>query len=206
MTHPTSLDAVILDYNGVIGLQPSRAHWLRLARTASWPEDDLTGFQRAFWNARCPYDAGQLSDLAYWARVLGAHPGPRLLRELRTADTAMWTETDESVLAVVRRAHATRVPMVLLSNAPAHLSTVLDTHAWRQMMTQALYSARLEVCKPDPAAYQHALQATGVRDPRRVLFVDDRADNCWAAHSLGMQTLHYTGSTDPLREALALSA
>ncbi|MDQ0790166.1 HAD family phosphatase [Streptomyces sp. B3I8] len=206
MTRPTRLDAVILDYNGVIGLQPTRAHWLRLAHTASWPEADLAGFQRAFWNARDLYDAGQLSDLAYWARVLGAHPGSRLLRELLAADTAMWTETDESVLAVLRRAHATGLRMVLLSNAPAHLSTVLDTHGWRRLMTQALYSARLQVCKPDPAAYHHALRASGVRDPRRVLFVDDRADNCQAAARLGLRTLHYTGSSKALQEALALAA
>ncbi|MFI0961392.1 HAD family hydrolase [Streptomyces sp. NPDC021080] len=202
MTRSTSLDAVILDYNGVIGLQPTRAHWRRLARTASWPEDDLAGFQRAFWNARDLYDAGQLSDLAYWARVLGAHPGSRLLRELLAADTAMWTATDESVLAVLRRARATRLRMVLLSNAPAHLGTVLDTHDWCRLMTQTLYSARLEMCKPDPAAYHHALQATGVRDPQRVLFVDDRADNCQAAARLGLRTLHYTGSSEALQEAL----
>ncbi|MFF8732042.1 HAD-IA family hydrolase [Streptomyces sp. NPDC015171] len=206
MTRPTRLDAVILDYNGVIGLQPTRAHWLQLARTASWPEDDLAGFQRAFWNTRDLYDAGQLSDLAYWARVLGAHPGPRLLRDLLAAATAMWTGTDQSVLAVLRRAHATRLPMVLLSNAPAHLSTVLDTHEWRRQMTQALYSARLQVCKPDPAAYHHALQATGVRDPRRVLFVDDRADNCQAAARLSLRTLHYTGSSNALHKALTLAA
>jgi putative hydrolase of the HAD superfamily len=89
LTRHTRLDAVILDYNGVIGQQPTRSQWLRLARTASWPDDDLTGFQRAFWSAREPYDAGQLSDMAYWARVLGSHPGPRLLRELLTADTDM---------------------------------------------------------------------------------------------------------------------
>ncbi|MGW7542590.1 HAD-IA family hydrolase [Streptomyces sp. NPDC054770] len=195
-----------LPNNGVIGLQPTRTHWLRLARTASWPEDDLTGFQQAFWHARDLYDAGQLSDLAYWARVLDAHPGPRLLRELRAADSAMWTETDTSVLAVLRRAYATRLRMVLLSNAPAHLATVLDTHDWRHLMTQALYSARLQVCKPDPAAYQHALQVTGVSDPRRVLFVDDRTDNCRAATRLGLRTLHYTGAADALREALALAA
>ncbi|MGC0328085.1 hypothetical protein RKD23_001075 [Streptomyces sp. SAI-170] len=73
-TAHTGPDAVILDYNGVIGLQPTRSQWLNLARTAGWPEDGLTAFQRAFWSAREPYDAGQLSDLAYWAKVLGSHP------------------------------------------------------------------------------------------------------------------------------------
>ncbi|MFF5438827.1 HAD family hydrolase [Streptomyces achromogenes] len=206
MTRTTHLDAVILDYNGVIGRQPTHDQWVRLARTASWPDDDLTGFQRAFWSAREPYDAGQLSDLAYWARVLGSHPGPRLLDELRTADTAMWTGTDDQVLAVLRRAHRAGLPMVLLSNAPAHLSDVLDTHDWRRMMHQTLYSARLQVCKPDPAAYEHALKATGGKDPQRVLFVDDRADNCRAAEEVGLRALHYTGNPADLEAALTPTA
>ncbi|MFE3638278.1 HAD-IA family hydrolase [Streptomyces sp. NPDC059168] len=83
---------------------------------------------------------------------------------------------------------------------------MIDTHGWRRLMAQALYSARLEVCKPDPAAYQHALQSTGVRDPRRVLFVDDRVDNCQAAARLDLQTLHCPGSSDALQEALVLAA
>ncbi|MEV5506597.1 HAD family hydrolase [Streptomyces orinoci] len=199
--HP-GLDAVILDYNGVIGLQPTTGQWCHLARTAAWPTEDLTAFQTAFWSAREPYDAGQLSDLAYWARVLDHHPSPRMLRELRAADTAMWTTTDDHVVAVLRRAHQAGLPMVLLSNAPGHLSDVLDTHPWRRLMTQALYSARLEACKPDPATYRHALASTGAVDPQRVLFVDDRADNCHAARRLGLRTLHYTGRPADLDAAL----
>ncbi|MET9013937.1 HAD family phosphatase [Streptomyces olivaceoviridis] len=206
MTPTTGLDAVIFDYNGVIGLQPTRSQWLRLARTASWPDDDLTGFQRAFWSAHEPYDAGQLSDMAYWARVLGSHPGPRLLHELLSADTDMWTGTDERVLAVLHRVRRTGLPMVLLSNAPRHLSEVLDTHHWQQLMTRTLYSARLELCKPDPAAYHHALAAIGARNPERVLFVDDRADNCHAARSLGLTALHYTGRPADLEAALLPTA
>ncbi|CAM5571927.1 HAD family hydrolase [Streptomyces aurantiogriseus] len=202
-TATTALDALILDYNGVIGLQPTGSQWRHLGRLAAWPDDDVASFQSAFWSAREAYDAGQLSDLAYWARVLGYHPGPRMLRELRAADTAMWTHTDDRVLAVLHRAHRRGLPMVLLSNAPHPLSDVLDTHDWcRRLMTRAVYSARLEVCKPDPAAYRQALEATGVGDPQRVLFVDDRADNCRAADRLGLRTLHYTGRPADLEAAL----
>ncbi|MFJ5644447.1 HAD family hydrolase [Streptomyces sp. NPDC093223] len=213
MTHtsdsPTGVDALILDYNGVLGTQPTTSMWTRLADLAEWPGRHLPSFQDAFWAPRNAYDAGELSDLAYWAKVLGHHPGPRWLRTLRAADTAMWLRTDPHVLDTLhrtRRARA-RLPMVLLSNAPAHLSDTLDATAWRrELMTDALYSARLGQCKPDPAAYEQALAATGVPDPRRVLFVDDRADNCQAAARLGLRTLHYTGSADALREALALAA
>ncbi|MFJ4689233.1 HAD-IA family hydrolase [Streptomyces sp. NPDC088789] len=195
-------DSVLLDYNGVIGRQPTDAQWLRLARTASWPEDDLHRFQKAFWNAREPYDAGHSSDLAYWTKVVGHQPGPRLLSDLRDADTAMWTTTDDHVVSILERAHADGLPMALLSNAPAHLSDVLDTQPWRRLITYALYSARLKVCKPHPTAYQRGLAAMGHPDPRRVLFVDDRADNCRAASALGLRTLHYTGQPDDLHTAL----
>ncbi|MDH6439345.1 putative hydrolase of the HAD superfamily [Streptomyces sp. SAI-144] len=199
----TGVDALILDYNGVPGLQPSNAMWIRLADLAEWPDRHLPSFQDAFWAPRNAYDAGELSDLAYWAKVLGHHPGPRWLRTLRDADTAMWTRTDPRVLDVLYRARAAELPMVLLSNAPAHLSNVLDATEWRrELMDDALYSARLGLCKPDPAVYERALAATGVAEPARVLFVDDREDNCRAAAQLGLRTLHYTGQHSYLERQL----
>ncbi|MFI5796249.1 HAD family hydrolase [Streptomyces sp. NPDC051677] len=199
----SGVDALILDYNGVLGLQPSTAMWTRLADLAEWPDRHLPSFQDAFWAPRNAYDAGELSDLAYWAKVLGHHPGPRWLRTLRAADTDMWTRTDPRVLDVLYRARAAELPMVLLSNAPAHLSDVLDATVWRrELMDHALYSARLGLCKPDPAVYEHALAATGVAEPARVLFVDDREDNCRAAAQLGLRTLHYTGQPAHLERQL----
>jgi putative hydrolase of the HAD superfamily len=200
---PTGVDAVIIDYNGVLGLQPTTAMWTRLASLAEWPDGQLASFQDAFWAHREAYDAGELSDLAYWAKVLGHHPGARWLRTLLACDTAMWTQIDPWVLAVLHRVGIAGLPMVLLSNAPAHLSNVLDATEWRQtLMAEALYSARLGVCKPAPAAYEHALAATGAADPGRVMFVDDRAANCQAAAALGLRTLHYTGQPAQLEEQL----
>ncbi|MEV5878030.1 HAD family phosphatase [Streptomyces sp. NPDC052101] len=200
---PAAVDALIIDYNGVLGRQPTTPMWTRLAGIADWPDRHLDAFQSAFWAPREAYDAGELSDLAYWAQVLGHHPGPRLLRELRAADTAMWMHTDDHVLDILRRARARGLPMTLLSNAPHCLSDALDATDWRcELMTDALYSARLGVCKPHPAAYEHALTASGIADPGRVLFVDDRADNCDAASRLGLRTLHYTGRAADLEAAL----
>lgn len=135
--------------------------------------------------------------------MLGHHPGARWLRTLLAADTAMWTRTDPRVLDILYRARAAGLPMVLLSNAPAHLSDVLDATNWRRdLMSDALYSARLGLCKPDSAAYEHALAATGVADPGRVLFVDDREDNCRTAAELGLRALHYAGQPADLEHQL----
>ncbi|MDO0936471.1 HAD family phosphatase [Streptomyces sp. DG2A-72] len=200
---PAALAAVIIDYNGVLGRQPTLAMWTRLADLAEWSSGHISSFQDAFWAPREAYDAGELSDLAYWAKVLGHHPGPRLLRTLRAADTAMWIHTDDRVLDILCRARAAGLPMVLLSNAPHFLSDTLDATDWRrELMTDALYSARLGLCKPDPAAYEHALAATGIADPGRVLFIDDREDNCQTAAALGLRTLHYTGQPADLEKQL----
>ncbi|NUP25815.1 MAG: hypothetical protein HOQ44_03820, partial [Nocardia sp.] len=43
-----SPDAVIFDYNGVIGRQPTALAWRGLAELAGWPADRLEHFQSVF--------------------------------------------------------------------------------------------------------------------------------------------------------------
>ncbi|MEV0339665.1 HAD-IA family hydrolase [Nocardia sp. NPDC050713] len=202
---PAELDAVIFDYNGVIGLQPTVPMWTGLAELAGWPADQLGHFQNAFWSAREPYDSGESDDADFWTAVLGHRPDPELLTRLRAVDTAMWTSTDARVVALLHQARQADLPMVLLSNAPHPVSDALDASAWRPLMTDALYSARLGKNKPHPDTYLNAFDATGVRDPGRVLFIDDRADNCRAAAHLGLRTLHYTGSPADIEDHLRLA-
>lgn len=202
---PAELDAVIFDYNGVIGLQPTVPMWSRLAELAGWHADQLELFQNAFWSAREPYDSGEFGDADFWTAVLGHRPDPELLTRLRAVDTALWTRTDDRVVALLHRARRADLPMVLLSNAPHPVSDALDASDWRTLLTDALYSARLGMNKPHPDTYRNALAATGVRDPSRVLFVDDRADNCQAAARLGLRALHYTGSPADIEHHLRLA-
>ncbi|MEV6254297.1 HAD family phosphatase [Nocardia sp. NPDC051911] len=199
------LDAVIFDYNGVIGLQPTVPMWSELAELAGWHADQLELFQNVFWSAREPYDSGDFDDADFWTTVLGHRPDPELLTQLRAVDTALWTRTDDRVVALLHHARRADLPMVLLSNAPHPVGDALDASDWRTLMTDALYSARLGMNKPHPDTYRNALAATGVRDPSRVLFVDDRADNCQAAASLGLRTLHYTGSPTDIEAHLRVT-
>ncbi|GGL36704.1 HAD family hydrolase [Nocardia jinanensis] len=203
---PPRLDAIIFDYNGVIGLQPTLLGWSGLAELTGWGTDQLGHFQSAFWSAREPYDSGELDDAGFWTAVLGHRPNPELLIRLRAVDTALWTRTDDRVVALLHRFRQAGLPMVLLSNAPHPVSDALDAADWRPLMTDALYSARLGMNKPHPATYRNALVATGVRDPGRVLFIDDRADNCRAAADLGLRTLHYTGSPADIETHLRFEA
>lgn len=67
---PASLEALILDYNGVIGRQPTAPMWAELAELAGWPTNMHLNFQQAFWADREAYDAGIDSDRAFWTRLV----------------------------------------------------------------------------------------------------------------------------------------
>ncbi|MFJ9580646.1 HAD family hydrolase [Streptomyces sp. NPDC101191] len=208
MTTPSAtpdqrLEALILDYNGVIGLQPTQRMWVRLAALAGWPAEQTADFETEFWARRAPYDAGEISTHAFWNGLLNdqlaAPPGSALLNELRSTDAEMWTHTDEAVVGVLQAAHATGLPMIILSNAPHPLADALDRAPWcSTLISKTVYSARLGVNKPDPRAYEAALVAAGSPHPANTLFVDDRHENCAAAAQLGLTTLHFNGDSQTL--------
>ncbi|MEU6346525.1 HAD-IA family hydrolase [Streptomyces sp. NPDC046977] len=198
----TRYDAVILDYNGVIGLQPKTSDWERLATLAGWPLDRIAAFQDAFWNRRPGYDSGAFTNTEFWSSGLllrTDRPLMDLLPELIEADMAMWTTVDPAVIHLLRAAHRAGTKFVLLSNAPAALSEALDMTEWScSLMASSVYSCGIGINKPAKQAYEAALAAAGWPDPERVLFVDDRAENTAAAGRLGMNTLHYTGNLGAL--------
>ncbi|MET9779136.1 HAD-IA family hydrolase [Streptomyces sp. NPDC006367] len=205
--HPDRLEAAILDYNGVLGVQPDLTHWKALAELAGWAPQDVKAFQKAFWQRRTAYDEGTITSEVFWAGLLRgglvAPPGSPLLAALTHADTQMWTTVDPAVLAALHAAHRAGTPLVLLSNAPLPLAAALDATDWcTTLFTKTVYSARIGVNKPHRRAYEVALAAAGWPAPERTLFADDRADNVEAAASLGLRGHHYTGDAGELARQL----
>ncbi|MCT9105241.1 HAD family hydrolase [Streptomyces mirabilis] len=201
------LEAVILDYNGVIGRQPSSAQWTRLAELAGWRPHETHAFQQAFWQWRELYDQGIAETQRFWSGLLRsgrtAPAGSTLLAALGRADTDMWTATDPAVLDLLRTSHAAGLRLVLLSNAPKPLANALDDAEWcATLFSRTVYSARIGVNKPDRRAYEAALKAAGMPHPSKTLFVDDRLENVEAAKQLGLQALHYTGDPAALARRL----
>ncbi|MCX4826564.1 HAD family phosphatase [Streptomyces sp. NBC_01142] len=218
MTAPTPttlrrrrLEAAILDYNGVLGVQPSPTQWRGLAELAGWPAQEAAAFQKAFWKRRTAYDEGTITTHVFWDGLLrgglSARPGSALLAELTHADTQMWTTIDPAVLEVLHAAHRAGTPLVLLSNAPRPLAAALDATDWcATLFTKTVYSARIGVNKPHRRAYEAALAVAGWPSPEQTLFVDDRADNVEAAARLGLLSSHYTGDPGELARHLTQPA
>jgi putative hydrolase of the HAD superfamily len=74
------------------------------------------------------------------------------------------------------------------------------TFGLRNYLQVALSSCYLGLRKPDPAIYQKALDILG-RPPRRILFIDDRAENVAGAVNAGIGAIRFQGA-DSLRREL----
>lgn len=93
----------------------------------------------------------------------------------------------ESTTALTNLAGA-GFPVWVLSNISAiHKAWFLDQDELRPLHSKSLFSCDLGVMKPDSRAFSAAFTAMSM-SPNEVLFIDDRLENCRAAHAAGCAT------------------
>lgn len=191
----TSRRIVLFDLFGVIALHQRPG---ALAVMASWCEAPADAFTEAYWDCRPPYDAGRLSAPEYWAAVLRLLSRPvdaDMIEKLRLADIDSWSRVDRRMVAYVK-ALRSRARVAVLSNIPAdHADAFSAAQPWLRKLDYVAFSGKINVAKPDPAAFQHCV--TALRgEPADFLFVDDREENVRAARAIGMAGHVFAGLDD----------
>lgn len=83
-----------------------------------------------------------------------------------------------------------------LSNMPAPYAAHLErAHGFFDLFDDGIFSARVQLMKPDPAIFAAAARRFGLA-PAELLFIDDSLPNVDAARALGWQALHYRGAAE----------
>ncbi len=77
----------------------------------------------------------------------------------------------------------------------------LDAFKLRSLFDYFICSGYVHEMKPMPGIYRSAIDISGF-EPRQAVFIDDKEENCDAAHELGMQTIVFE-SPSQLRSRLA---
>jgi putative hydrolase of the HAD superfamily len=78
---------------------------------------------------------------------------------------------------------------------PAPYADHLDrSHDFITLFEAGVYSARVNLMKPQPEIFELAAQRFGI-EPTDLLFIDDVEHNVAAARALGWQALHFRGAT-----------
>ena len=111
-------------------------------------------------------------------------------------------------VTLLRRLRDEGHELYFLSNMPApyadHLERQHDFLGW---FRDGIFSARVNLCKPDPAIFALAAQRFGAA-PAELVFLDDHAPNVQAARDKGWAAIHFTGAAEAeaaLRAHAALS-
>ncbi|MEM1150998.1 MAG: HAD family phosphatase [Pseudomonadota bacterium] len=103
---------------------------------------------------------------------------------------------------IIAELEEAKVPLYGLSNVPADLAQItFNAFPMIKVLRDVIVSGVEGVIKPNPEIYRIVLDRMGNPDPRRIFFVDDRAENIEAAEAMGMAGHVFEGAAG-LRKAL----
>ena len=193
--------AVILDYGEVLCHLPATDTIERLA--AMFQMDPRT-FLPIYLETRAPYDRGDVLPSEYWqefATRAGVIIGEDEIEQARRLDLELWSQINNAMILWVQQLHAAGFKTAILSNMPADMATHMRKHfAWLSYFDHHIFSGEVRSVKPEPAIYQHCIDALGVQ-PAEALFIDDREINLEQARAAGIRTIRFQ-SVEQLRDEL----
>jgi putative hydrolase of the HAD superfamily len=186
-----SYSAVIFDYGGVLVRHQTEADQARMATLVGLPTDR---FAELYWSKRADYDKAVLTAAEYWHEI-ALHAGTKLgletLDELIAIDTESWMQFDGIMWAWVAQLRKSGKRLAVLSNMPLELGEALKIKPGRlELFDNVTLSYELRAVKPEPAIYEHCLEALDA-EPQKTLFFDDRIENVQGAELLGIRAIQF---------------
>jgi HAD superfamily hydrolase (TIGR01549 family) len=209
------LDAVIFDWGGTL------TPWHTVDIEHAWRE-----VARAIDPGKVEQIAAKLlaAEVALWERARTEHAAASLddvfeLAELSVAEDALvplfefWephTYTDPDVLPLFKELRARGLKVGVLSNTlwpRAEHDRILARDGVLDLIDGAVYSSELPYAKPHPKAYAAALDALGVTDPSRAVYVGDRIfEDVYGAQAAGLRAVHVPHSDIPAHQLIDVEA
>ena len=187
----SSIKAVILDYGKVLSRSPAAEEFGHMAKMFNVGFDS---FCEHWQSGRDVYDRGDVTAEEYWMKLAAqtnTSISPQQIETLRQVEVEIWTHIDPDMLDWLSRLQAAGFRTGLLSNMPWDMVTHVRTKcAWMEKFSFHTLSAELQLIKPHPAIYEHALNGLGVA-AGEALFVDDRETNVEAARALGIRAIQF---------------
>jgi putative hydrolase of the HAD superfamily len=198
---PTEIRAVILDFGEVLCHLPTPEAIDRLARMF---EMDSQSFFPIYLESRGPYDRGDLLPAEYWEKFaarLGVSLDGDAIARARQIDLELWSQINEVMIRWLQQIHSAGFKTAILSNMPSDMvSHLRNNFAWINHFDHHIFSAEVRSIKPEPAIYQHCMEALGVH-PSEAVFIDDRDANLEQARAVGIRSIRFQ-SVEQLRRDL----
>jgi putative hydrolase of the HAD superfamily len=199
-----AVDVVIFDWGGTLSQWAEidlADMWLVAARHLGGGEElveRLIDVEKRFWRrVEETQKSAQLAEVLHAAtRELDLDVTEAVLEEAATHHLDAWTphiRHDPDAAPVLGELRARGLGIGLLSNTlwpRAFHERFLERDGLGELIDARLYTSDLPHTKPHPSAFEAALDALGVGDARRAVFVGDRPfDDIMGAQRVGMRAV-----------------
>ncbi len=196
-----SIKAVIWDSGGVIVRtedDSSRRAWEQKLGLSLYDLDRVVLGSESWVQAQ----RGDILEEHYWIEVqrkLDLDEGffQDLRRDFYAGDCV-----NPVVIDVITRLRPHYRQAVLSNAVPSLIETFRDRFQIAHLFDVIIASASIGVMKPDPEAYQAALNALSLK-AKETVFIDDLLENIKGAEKLGMHTIHFETKNYDVRPMLS---
>ncbi|MCD4534616.1 HAD family hydrolase [Nocardioides sp. cx-169] len=211
MPESPGVDAVIFDWGGTLTRWHDidfHAESLALAQ-AVVGHDDVEASRASLHEAGSVIwgrsrDHQQSATVADLFAEAGLDHDPELLRHYYE----FWephTLTDPAVGPLWTSLRADGLRIGVLSNTiwpRAWHERIFERDGVRHLIDGDVYTSEIPWTKPSPRAFGAAIEAVGLTDPARCVYVGDRLfDDIWGAQQAGLRTIHVPHSAIPAEQA-----
>jgi putative hydrolase of the HAD superfamily len=210
----TGVEAVIFDWGGTLAefIDAEMLDMWRLAARHLAPDREeevaarLTQIEDAYWEATTTHqESGTLAGLlAAASEALGLDVAEAVLEEAAVLYLDTWTphiRHDPEAAPTLRALRERGLRIGLLSNTHwprAFHEHFLERDGLVELIDARLYTSEMTHMKPHPSVFRAALDAVGVEDPGRAVFVGDRLlDDIAGAKSAGLRGVHRVNPAVP---------
>lgn len=184
--------AVVFDFGGVMTLSDRPHEAYALAREHNIAESILTeGFSRY----RKLMDGGFITPAELYGVLLadaGIDVAPDLLQALAYADLKSFCTPNERTRAWMAKLRGEGFKIGILTNMPTQMASLFRRifAGFVECADAMVVSGEVKMFKPQPCIFRLIRDKLHVED-RDILFVDDAAENCEAARSLGWRAIQF---------------
>ncbi|MDO9494644.1 MAG: HAD family hydrolase [Nocardioides sp.] len=208
MLGTTGVDAVIFDWGGTLTRWHDidfHAESLALLRAVVDADHDeevsrarLHEAGNTIWGRSRDHQQSSTVDDLFTEAGLAHDP------ELLSAYYDFWephTYTDPAVAPLWEALRAEGVKVGVLSNTiwpRSFHEAIFERDGVRHLIDGDVYTSEIPWTKPSPRAFGAAMDAVGVDDPARCVYVGDRLfDDIWGARNAGLRAIHVPHSAIP---------
>ncbi len=198
------VEAVIFDWGGTLSVwaEVDIEDMWRLAAHHISPDREeellrrLIAVEARSWErTRTDRRSTRLADLlAEASKEVGADVAEAVLEEAATHHLDTWTphirhQPDAAETLRALRHSGLRIGLLSNTHWPRHFHEhFLERDGLDGLIDARLYTSDMEHVKPDRRAFEQALEAVGVKEPGRAVFVGDRLyDDVWGAQQAGLR-------------------